>query len=72
MSKEVDWIKVVVEETRNTHESVTDAAVLRIEELLERQLTQRQIPTAELRSLATTLISDMVPQQPKIEDKDED
>ncbi len=72
MSKEVDWIQVVVEETRNTHKSVTDAAVSRIEELLERQLTQRQIPTAELRSLATALISDMVPQQSKIEDKDED
>ena len=72
MSKEVNWIKTIVNETRKTHESVTAAVGSRIEELLETQLSHRQLPTAELRSVATSLISDMLPQPPKTENKNAD
>lgn len=72
MSKQADWTKVVVDESRKIHEPVTDTAASRIEELLKTQLTHRQIPAAELKSLAATLISDMAPQQPETENEDED
>lgn len=72
MSREADWIQMVVEETRNAHKSVTEAAASRIEELLRTQLSHSQIPAAQLKWLATTLISDMVPQQPETENKGED
>jgi hypothetical protein len=41
-----------------------------VEELLKTQLSERQIPAAELKLLASTLIDDMVPQQSEAESKE--
>lgn len=70
MSQDVDWTKAVVAEAWKHHPSVTDAAHARIGELLKTQLSDRQIPPAELRLLASTLMADMVPQQSKAESKE--
>lgn len=70
MSKEVDWTKAIVAEARKHHASVTEAAHSRVEELLKTQLSERQIPAAELKLLASTLIDDMVPQQSEAESKE--
>lgn len=70
MSSEVDWTKAVVTEARKHHASVTEAAHSRIGELLKTQLSDRQIPAAELKLLASALIADMLPQQSNAESKE--
>jgi len=72
MSKEDDWIETVVDAARKTHDSDTEAVVSCTKEVLKKQLTQRQLSTAELKSLATTLISEMVHQPSNIGNKNED
>lgn len=65
MSADNLWITTRVIEAGNHHPSVTDAASARIEELLNGQLSERQLPQAELKSVAAALIADMVPVPPK-------
>jgi hypothetical protein len=59
------WITTRITEARKQHPTVTDAVSSRIEGLLNGQLSERQLPQAELKSIATTLIEDMVPVPPK-------
>lgn len=40
-----------------------------MEKLLNGQLSERQVPTVELTSIATALIADMAPTPPKAETK---
>lgn len=70
MSKDADWIKAIVAEARKYHAPVTEAAHSRIGELLKTQLSDRQIPAAELKLLAGALIADMVPKQSNAESKE--
>ena len=69
MSNDVDWITARIAAARKRHASVTEAVSARIEKLLKGPLSERQIPTAELTSIATALIADMAPTPPKAETK---
>jgi hypothetical protein len=59
------WITTRITEARKHHPLVTDAASDRIEELLNGQLSERQLPQAELKTVAAALIADMIPVPPK-------
>ena len=69
MPNDVHWITARIAEARKRHASVTEAVSARIEKLLNGQLSERQVPSAKLTSIATALIADMVPTQPKAETK---
>ena len=65
MSTDDSWITTRITEARKHHSEVTDAASARIEELLNGQLSERQLPQAELKTVAAALIADMAPVPPK-------
>jgi hypothetical protein len=62
--KDDDRIAKRVNDAHKTHASVTDTAVNRIRELLERKLVDRHLPTGELEGIAKALLSDMAPPSP--------
>jgi hypothetical protein len=59
MSNNPDWITSLIASVQKHHSSITSAASSRIEALLMTQLSERQIPPAELKMIASTLLSDM-------------
>lgn len=65
VSADNPWITTRITEARKKHPAVTDAASSRIEGLLSGQISEQQLPQAELKSIAATLIQDMVPVPPK-------
>ncbi|MCK4546488.1 MAG: hypothetical protein KAW17_03510 [Candidatus Eisenbacteria sp.] len=69
MSNDAHWAAARITEARKLHASVTEAVSARIEELLNGQLSERQLRPTELTSVAAALISDMVPPPPKLETK---
>ncbi len=69
MSNDVRWITARITEARKSHASVTEAVSSRMEELLNGQLSERQLPSTELTIIAKALLADMVPAAPKAEAK---
>lgn len=67
MSNDVQWITARITEARKGHDSVTEAVSARIEQLLNGQLSERQLPPTELTRVARALIADMAPAPPKAE-----
>jgi len=67
MSNDVQWIIARITESRKAHGSVTEAVAARIEELLNGQLSERQLTPKELTRVARALIADMIPAPPKAE-----
>ena len=66
------WIASRVAGAREAHQSITDAAVLRMTVLLKGDLTERQLSGADLVTVAKELLSDMeepeVPKDTAVED----
>ena len=62
MPNNLDWIKPLIAEVQKHHALITKAASSRVEGLLMAQLSERQIPSAELKLLASALLSDMSPE----------
>lgn len=69
MSNDTHWVTARIAEARKRHPSVTEAVAIQMEELLSRQLSERQVRPAELTRVATALIAAMVPATPKAEAK---
>jgi len=69
MATDDQWIATIVGKAREIHASVTEAVSARIDQLLKRSLSERQLPPTELKGVAKALIADMVPVPPKTETK---
>lgn len=69
MSPDDPWIFARVSESRKHHPLVTEAVSTRIDKLLKGQLSEGQLTSPELTSVARDLIADMVPAPPKLEAK---
>ena len=67
MSNEEHWVTTRITEVSKHNPLVTQAVSASIEQLLKGPLSERQLPSAELKSVAGTLIADMVPDPPKPE-----
>ena len=67
MSNEQNWVTTRITEVKRLHPLVTEAVLDRIGRLLKGPLSERQLPSAELKIVAETLIGDMVPVPPKPE-----
>ena len=61
MSNNNEWISDRIAEASEQNPLVTEIVMGRIAQLLNGQLSERQLPSAELKSVAETLIGDMVP-----------
>ena len=61
MSSDDHWASTLVTKARKRHPLVTQAVSARIDQLLQGQLSERQLPSTELKSVAGALIADMVP-----------
>ncbi len=67
MPNEEHWVTTRITKVKKGHPLVTEAVLDRIGQLLKGPLSERQLPSAELKSIAGTLIGDMVPVPPKPE-----
>ena len=67
MSNDDRWIPTRITEARKDRPLVTAAVAARIDQLLKGQLSERQLPSTELTSVAMALIADMAPAAPKVE-----
>ena len=67
MSNEEHWATNGITAVKQLHPLVTEAVLDRIGQLLRGPLSERQLPSAQLKSVAGTLIEDMVPAPPKPE-----
>ena len=65
MIAEDQWIITRVGKARKLHIAVTEAASVRLEQLLRGQLSERQLSSTEIMKVAMALIADMVPAPPK-------
>ncbi len=70
MSNDEHWVTTRIAEVRKHHPLVTEAVFDRIGQLLKGPLSERQLPSAERKSVAAALITDMVPDLPKAERRD--
>lgn len=61
------WITALIEENRKRYASVTDDVSILLQELLEGQLSERQLTQGEMGELAKVLIVYMVPASSKVE-----
>jgi hypothetical protein len=61
MSNDDHWITTRITDALQRHPLVTEAVSARVDQLLTGQLSERQLPSTELASLAKALIEDMVP-----------
>ncbi len=69
MSKDEDWINKRVSEAKKAHAPVTDGAATRMKELLNGQISERQLRATELADIAKALIVDMASPAPEGEGK---
>lgn len=69
MSIDDHWITTRITKARKRHPLVTEAVSARIDQLLTGQLSERQLPSTTLTSVARALIVDMIPAPPKAEAK---
>ncbi len=67
MSNEERWVTTRIAEVSKHHPLVTEAVLDRIGQLLKGPLSE-QVPSAELKNVAGTLIADMVSVPPKSEE----
>jgi len=68
MSSDVQWITGMITEARSCNPAVPGAVWIRLEELLKGKLGERQLLSGELTNIAGTLIADMAPALPKVEE----
>ncbi len=69
MSKADDWIETRVRHARKSHPTVTEAVTRRMKTLLNSKISERQLSSTELTSIAKLLISDMAHTSSKAEAK---
>ena len=67
MTNDNDWVTTRIAEASKHDPLVTGAVLDRIDQLLKGPLSERQLPSAQLKSVAGMLIDDMVPVPPKPE-----
>lgn len=67
MSNEDPWVTNRIAEISEHHPLVTEAVLDRFGRLLKGPFNERQLPSAELKSIAGALIADMVPVPPNTE-----
>jgi hypothetical protein len=67
MSNEAHWVTDCITEGRKNHVDVTEAVVDRINKLLNRELSEKQLTQTALTKIATALIADMARPQSKAE-----
>ena len=67
MSNEDHWVTTRITEAKHLHPLVTEAVMARIDQLLKGHLSERPLTPTELKSVATGLIGDTVPDAPKPE-----
>ena len=67
MSNDLSWITARITEAVKLHATVTEAASVRIEALLNGEFSERQVTSTQLTGVARALIADMVPAPPKAE-----
>jgi len=70
MPSDVQWIAARIAEARKDHDSVTDAVSIRMEKLLGGELSEQQLSTTKLSSIAKLLVVDMVPASSDTEAKE--
>ena len=70
MPSDVQWIAARIAEARKDHDSVTDAVSIRMEKLLGGELSEQQLSTTKLSSIAKLLVADMVPASSDTEAKE--
>lgn len=59
-----DWIKKRIEKAAGRHLLVTESVSSQLDQLLRGQLAERQLPRADLQSVAKDLLARMVPETP--------
>ena len=69
MPSDVDWVRSRIAEAQKRHESVTEAATVRMEKLLSGDLSERPLSSAKLTTIAKAFIDDMVPAPSETEAK---
>ena len=67
MTNNDDWVTTRITEASKRHPLVTEAVSSRMVQLLNAQLSDRHLTTANLKSVAAELIEGMVPVSPKPE-----
>lgn len=71
--KEKGWLTNCVDEAHKAHPSVGVASVTSIRELMKGKVLDRQLSAAELKSIVTSLLADIVPKHsPKADITDAD
>ena len=70
MSSDDHWASTLITEARKRHPLVTQAVSARIDQLLQGQLSERQLSSKEVESVAVALVADMVPVSSKAEAKE--
>ena len=69
MPNDDGWVRTRITEAQQRHPLVTEAVSARIDQLLKGELSERQLPSTALASVAKKLIADMVLAPPEAETK---
>ena len=64
MSNNNEWVADRIAEASEQNPLVTEVVTGRIAQLLKGPLSERQIPSADIKNVAKTLIADMTPLTP--------
>lgn len=67
MPEQSEWVAKRTADAKSAHPGVTDAAVARIEKMLNGKLQERPLSNAERASLARDLLEEMMPPPPQVE-----
>ena len=67
MSNDDHWVTTRITEVKQFHPLVTEAVLAQIGQLLKGELSERQLPAAERKSVAGALLADMVPVPSNVE-----
>lgn len=73
MSNGTDWITTRITEAKDATEAESDqhlltkTVLIRMDELLKGQLSERQLSETELRAIAKELLAGMIPPRPLVE-----
>jgi hypothetical protein len=65
MASEVHWTAAAIAKARKQSSASPDSIWLQVEALLKGKLSERELPSGELRAVAKVLIASMAPTPPK-------
>jgi hypothetical protein len=65
MAKDVSWISTRIDEAHKANSIITESVLKIIENLLEAQLSERQLSPKELAEVAKALIAANIPKLPE-------